>query len=121
MCVQNKRTTDLVQQTFQFHIRSRVMKFHLTRNTRYTICESVRICNHTHSSPIWEIIVLSNNKIVQGEAEYNFSYCVYNYFPNWTMITYTTGPAEANFSWLGEENGAPQNLLCMMMTSYPRS
>jgi len=30
------------------------------------------IGNHTHSSPIWEIIVLAILKIVRGEAEYDF-------------------------------------------------
>ena len=32
----------------------------------------VSIGNHTHSSPIWEIIVLAIFKIVRGEAEYDF-------------------------------------------------
>ena len=33
---------------------------------------NISIGNHTHSSPIWEIIVLAILKIVRGEAEYNF-------------------------------------------------
>ena len=32
----------------------------------------VSIGNHTHSSLIWEIIVLEILKIVRGEAEYDF-------------------------------------------------
>ena len=32
----------------------------------------ISIGNHTHLSPIWEIIVLAILKIVRGEAEYNF-------------------------------------------------
>ena len=33
---------------------------------------AICIGNHTHSSPIWEIIVLAILKIVRGEAKYNF-------------------------------------------------
>ena len=50
------------------------------------VCKLIRIGNHTHSSPILEIIVLAILKIVRGEAEYNFFNCVYNYFPNWTRM-----------------------------------
>ena len=32
----------------------------------------ISIGNHTHSSPIWEIIVQAIFKIVRGEAEYDF-------------------------------------------------
>ena len=45
--------------------------------------------NHMHSSPIWEIIiivVLSNDKIVRGEVEYDLHHCVYKYFQNWTSM-----------------------------------
>ena len=40
----------------------------------------------THSSPIWEIIVLAILKIVWGEAKYDFWNCVHNYFPNWMKM-----------------------------------
>ena len=66
-----------------FHVHSTLC---IDLRTGCLIVLSISICNHTHSSPIWEIIVLSNNKIVLGEAEYNFPYCVYNYFPNWTRM-----------------------------------
>ena len=33
---------------------------------------TISIGNHTHLSPIWEIIVLAIFKIVRGEAEYDF-------------------------------------------------
>ena len=39
----------------------------------------ISIGNHTHSSPIREIIVLAMVKIGRGEAESNFYDCVYNY------------------------------------------
>ena len=39
----------------------------------------ISIGNHTHSSPIREIIVLAIVKIGGGEAKSNFNYCVYNY------------------------------------------
>ena len=42
---------------------------------KWAIC----IGNHTHSSPIREIIVLAIVKIGRGEAESDFYYCVYNY------------------------------------------
>ena len=42
--------------------------------------EDISICKHTHSRPILEIIVLSNDKIVRGKAEYDLHHCVYNYF-----------------------------------------
>ena len=41
-------------------------------HTNYTLSIPISIGNHTHSSPIWEIIVLAILKIVRGEAEYNF-------------------------------------------------
>ena len=36
------------------------------------VLRTIRIGNHTHSSPIWEIIVLAILKIVRGKAEYEF-------------------------------------------------
>ena len=39
----------------------------------YELC----IGNHTHSSPIWEIVVLAIKKIVQGKLSIIFENCLY--------------------------------------------
>ena len=46
----------------------------------------ISIGNHTHSSLIWETIVLAIFKLYEAKPSMIFENCVYNYSPNWTRM-----------------------------------